>query len=561
MDFSTNKLYDQFLSVYTKLSYIQRLSIVVATVATVVVIVVLVVWANAPTYDTLYSELGDGDTVAIVDELTRLGVRYTVEGDNTIQVDGDQVYALRLSMAQLGLPSGGSTSGFELFDSSSVGATQFQEEVDYQRALQGELQRSITSLTSVQEARVHIFIPQNNLFILDEQEDSKASVILRIRQGEALSNQNIRAIAYFVSGAVRGLSFDQVEIIDTSGNLLSEFLGESNNALFLTTTQLEYKRKIESTLESKLNSMLGTTLGSGKSIARVSVDMDFSKRDSVVEDYGDEPVLRSEHTLSILSTNRGAQLSGVPGVNPNLAEPNILEEGLLSNYSREERTANFEIDKSTVYETRNYGVIDRMTVSVIVDDRTDNTIIPAIVDVATPSLRSWTDDELSTLVSLVSNAVGIDMTRGDSVAVENVPFDVPQSTEDQSLLQRERQMELIALVLKYLTILIISFAFYFMIVRPIMKKIEQAQELDAGMLGDEAIDAQMHALEISVGDTGAFPKSLSELENEIESELDESQPLDIESIKSRVMLKKIEEAAAEDPEMVVNLLRTMIKSN
>ncbi len=554
MNIDSRKLYEQFLSVYSKLSYIQRLSIVVASVATLVVIVVLMVWANAPTYETLYAELGDGDTVAIIDELDRQKIRYTITDSNTIQVSGDKIYSLRLELAKLGLPSGGSTSGFELFDSSSIGATQFQEEVDYQRAIQGEIERSITSLAAVQEARVHVYIPKNNLFILDEQEDSKASIIIRLRQGETLSSQNIRAIAYFVSGAVRGLTFDQVEIIDTQGNLLSDFLGESNNALYLTATQLEYRRKIESSLETKLNSMLGTVLGSGKSIARVSVEMDFSKRDSVVEDYGDEPVLRSEHTLDIKSTSRGSQIAGIPGVEPNLAEPNILDDGLFNNYSREERTANFEIDKSTIYETRNYGVIDRLSVSVIVDNRADTTSATA------GAVRPWTDAELVTLSSLVSNAVGVDTARGDTIAVENLPFDVPADLTNSEFLQRERQMEIAALILKYLTILIISFAFYLMIVRPIMKKIEVAQELDASMLGEDAIDAQMHALEISVGDSSAFPKSLSELENEIESELDESQPLDVESIKSRVMLKKIEEAANEDPEMVVNLLRTMIKS-
>ncbi len=554
MNIDSRKLYEQFLSVYSKLSYIQRLSIVVASVATLVVIVVLMVWANAPTYETLYAELGDGDTVAIIDELDRQKIRYTITDSNTIQVSGDKIYSLRLELAKLGLPSGGSTSGFELFDSSSIGATQFQEEVDYQRAIQGEIERSITSLAAVQEARVHVYIPKNNLFILDEQEDSKASIIIRLRQGETLSSQNIRAIAYFVSGAVRGLTFDQVEIIDTQGNLLSDFLGESNNALYLTATQLEYRRKIESSLETKLNSMLGTVLGSGKSIARVSVEMDFSKRDSVVEDYGDEPVLRSEHTLDIKSTSRGSQIAGIPGVEPNLAEPNILDDGLFNNYSREERTANFEIDKSTIYETRNYGVIDRLSVSVIVDNRADTTSATA------GAVRPWTDAELATLSSLVSNAVGVDTARGDTIAVENLPFDVPADLTNSEFLQRERQMEIAALILKYLTILIISFAFYLMIVRPIMKKIEVAQELDASMLGEDAIDAQMHALEISVGDSSAFPKSLSELENEIESELDESQPLDVESIKSRVMLKKIEEAANEDPEMVVNLLRTMIKS-
>ncbi len=554
MNIDSRKLYEQFLSVYSKLSYIQRLSIVVASVATIVVILVLMVWANAPTYETLYAELGDGDTVAIVDELDRQKIRYTIADGNTIQVAGDKIYSLRLDLAKLGLPSGGSTSGFELFDSSSIGATQFQEEVDYQRAIQGEIERSITSLAAVQEARVHVYIPKNNLFILNEQEDSKASIVIRLRQGETLSSQNIRAIAYFVSGAVRGLTFDQVEIIDTQGNLLSDFLGESNNALYLTATQLEYRKKIESSLETKLNSMLGTVLGSGKSIARVSVEMDFSKRDSVIEDYGDEPVLRSEHTLDIKSTSRGSQIAGIPGVEPNLAEPNILDDGLFNNYSREERTANFEIDKSTVYETRNYGVINRLSVSVIVDNRADATAATA------GAVRPWTDAELATLSSLVSNAVGVDTARGDTIAVENLPFDVPVDTTNAEFLQRERQMEIAALILKYLTILIISFAFYLMIVRPIMKKIEVAQELDASMLGEDAIDAQMHALEISVGDSSAFPKSLSELENEIESELDESQPLDVESIKSRVMLKKIEEAANEDPEMVVNLLRTMIKS-
>lgn len=551
------KLYNQFWSIYSKLSYMQRISIAAISAATVVVVAALVYWANIPTYSTLFGSLSKEDTVAIVDKLDAQNIKYVVENEDTIKVPQDQVYGLRLQLAKLGLPKGGSKSGFELFDNASFGQTEFQENVNYQRALEGELERSIMSLGSVKEARVHLYIPKNPIYVTDSQDKAKASVVLNTLKDDTLTQDQVRAIAFFVSGAVKNLDAKNVQIMNTKGDLLSEFLSKDNEPYYLTQTQLQYKQRIESNLESKLNSILTRTSGNDKFVAKVTVDMDFSKKDTVIEDFGDQPVLRSQYQLDIASKSKGVPVEGIPGVEPNLAEPNILNNSMYSEYSKAESTANYEIDKTTTHETKDYGTISRLTVAVVVDDKLDSTTNNGSSEVKS---RSWTQAELQNLRDVVASTVGFDQNRGDTLQVQNIPFDTSDAP-NADYLQRQKIMEILNMVLKYVLALVVLVVFYFLVIRPILRKIEIAQEIDDTMLGDTASDAHLASLDLAVGGDGAFPKTLEELEQEVESELGENVPMDVDSVRSKVMLKKIEETANEDPEMVANLLKTVMKGS
>ncbi|MDR2104121.1 MAG: flagellar M-ring protein FliF, partial [Deferribacteraceae bacterium] len=447
--------------------------------------------------------------------------------------------------------------GFELFDDASLGMTEFMQNVNYQRALQGELMRSITALNEVVEAKVHISVPKERIFT-ESSEESKASVVVRLMPGASLKEDQVRAITHLVASAVRGLKPEGVQVMDTNGNLLSEFMTEDREALHQTQTQIDQQRQIEKDLESRLYGLLAKTTGTDRFVARVNIDMDFNKKDITKEEYGDTPVLRSQHTLEVNSSNNGQAPQGVPGVESNLAEPDLLINGILSEFSKSEETQNFEISKTITRELVTSGVVKRLVVSVVVDDKPEQIEENGVKRVVK---RPRTDEELARLRTAVASAVGFNAERGDVVDVTNISFDTSEEWGETAIAEKEQIMEWVTAVAKYAAAIIILVLFYLLFVRPILRRLDSAKEIDEELLGESAIDAQLSSLDISVGGESGFPKTVEELEREIESELDESIPVDVEAVKSKVMLKKIEETSNEDPEMVANLLKAMIKGN
>ncbi len=551
---------NQFLNLFEKLSLLQKVALGAATLTVVISTTVLVLWANAPSYKVLYNNISNEDLEDVVEYLTKDGMKYKVikDGDvgNAVEVPFDAVYDTRVKLAEMGLPKE-DTIGFELFDTASFGMTEQQQNVSYQRALQGELSATIASMSEIAEAKVLITVPKDRLFAVEE-EDSKASVVIKFMPNITFTQAQIRAVSHLVSAAVKGLKPENVQIVDTSGNLLSEFLTEANQPFLLSQTQLEQQRKEEKIKEASLNDILSRIVGDGKFVAKVNLNMDFNKREILEEIFDQNPVLRSQQTLEIVSKSYGQGPSGIPGVESNLAEPDILIDNILSEYNKNEETQNYEISKKVVREEKTGGEVKRMTISVVLDHQevagTDGAI----------ERKPRAEEDLVKIKANIASAVGFDPARGDVIEVSNISFDTSDgSTSVASKLAslREKNMQLVLSGMKYLTAVVILILFYFLAIRPILRRLDVAREIDDDLLGESALDAQLAGLDLSIGGDSAMPKSLADLEREIESELEDSVPLDVEAVKSKVMLKKIEEQANEDPEVVANLLKAYIKGN
>jgi flagellar M-ring protein FliF len=495
------------------------------------------------------------DAAMVVEKLKEGRIPYKLEdGGAKITIPDEMVYETRLELAKEGIPRGGG-SGLELFDKSSFGMTEFMQNVNYQRALQGELSRTISAIKEISEARVHLTIPKDRLFIADS-ELAKAAVVLKMR-GNSLGREQVKAIASLVSGAVKGLSPENVQIVDTQGRLLSEFLAEEGAPLMMTQTQLEYQKKVERTLESKVNQILMRTLGKGNAVAQVTAEIDFSKKDITREEFDPNPVLRSQQSLEISSTNKADGPQGIPGVQSNLAEPDIGNDGRNQEYNKAEETQNFEIGKTVTVEQKAYGTIKRVTVAVVVDDRKvaekdeeDNDVIVG---------KPRTEDEIRSIRNLVAMAVGYNETRGDQIEVSNISFDTTAKDQESEIIKREKTMELVSVVSKYLLAGIIVLLFYFLVIRKILKRLDKPVTVhEDGSITYGELDQDV-GIDVTLDDS--FPKTLEELEKEIESELDDSSAVDVDSVKSKVMLKKIEEFAAEDPEAMANLLKSLMRGD
>lgn len=547
----------QFQETFKKLTMLQKVSVVSAVVAVVISVMVVVYWANRPVYKMLFAGMSSDDAALVIENLKAQNIPYKIEdGGAKITVPEQFVYETRLNLAREGIPKGGG-SGLELFDKTSFGMTEFMQNINYQRALQGELARTIGSLKEISEARVHLTLPKDRLFVSDE-ESAKASVILRLKNGENLGREEVKAIASLVSGAVKGLSTENVSIVDTSGRLLSEFLSEDAEPLMLTQTQLEYQRKVEKDLENKVNEILGRTLGVGNAVAKVTADIDFAKRDVTKEEFDPNPVLRSQQSLEINSTNKPEAPEGVPGVQSNLAEPDITPAGTNQEYQKSEETQNFEIGKTVTVEQKPYGTIKRVTVAVVVDDKKE----PGEDDKGEEVLvgKPRTEEEMKSIKNLVAMAVGYDETRKDQIEVSNISFDTSAKDQEDTLVKREKTMELVGMLSKYALAVVIVLLFYFLVIRRILRKMDKPVtvhedgSITYGDLGRDDVGLDLNMNE-------RYPKSLEELEKEIENELSEGAPLDVETVKSKVMLKKIEEFAQEDPEAMANLVKSLMKGD
>jgi flagellar M-ring protein FliF len=551
-----NDIATQFRDIFEKLTLVQKISIGAALAAVFITLGVLLVWANRPVYKTLYANMNSDDAPLVIQKLKEGNIPYRLkDGGASVDVPQELVYDTRLDLAREGLPKGGG-AGFELFDKSSYGMTEFLQDVNYQRALQGELARTIVSLNEIEEARVHLTVPKNRLFI-SEEESSKAAVVVKLRSGANLTREQVKAIGSLVAGSVKGLVPENVQIVDTTGRLLSDFLSEDGSPVMMTQTQLEYQKKIERELEGKLYGILGRTLGETGAVAKVTAEIDFSKREINKEEFDREPVLRSAENIEIISKNSPEGPQGVPGVESNLAEPQVLNGNTNSEYEKTEERTNFEIGKTVTKEVKAYGTLKKLSVAVVVDNRsiyrTDNASGKEVME-SVPR----TPEELNSIRMLVATAVGFDESRGDQVEVSNISFDTSSQQQEQTLLKREKTVELITIASKYALAVIILLIFYFAVIRRILKKLDKTVVYNQ----DGSITVTtggLDSVDVTLKDSAGFPKTLEELEREVEQELDDSIPMNTDAVKSKVMLKKIEEFCEEDPEGAANIIKSMLK--
>lgn len=381
--------------------------------------IALVIWTNRPDYQILFSNLAPSDASRIAEKLKSKKIPFQLEsGGRAIMVPEGQVYQLRLEMASEGLPKGQNV-GFEVFDNLPFGTTEFVQKLKYQEALQGELARTIMQFDAVDQARVHI-VPVGDSLFVEPDKKATASVVLRLQSGRSLDRRQLQGIINLVACAVEGLKPENVTVVDMDGGLLSGGKGEDQGAE-LSSSQFEYRRKLEKSLETRIRSMLEPVVGSNKVVAKVSAEVDFRQVHISEESYDpDSAVVRSEQRQKELSS--GAQ--GLPSGAPDLKYDVYQTQGKTTENSRkfekENSVINYEISKVNKQVISSVGDIKRLSAAVIIDGPYVKTTGSKGEETTTFQPRSR--KEMKEFQNIVKKAIGFNEERGDQVTVSNIPF-------------------------------------------------------------------------------------------------------------------------------------------
>jgi flagellar M-ring protein FliF len=397
----------------------QRITIVVTILLAATGIYALVHWRQEADFRPLFTGLAAEDAAGIVQKLKETGVEYRVpEEGGAVLVPSAHLAELRLSLAAAGLPKSGRI-GFELFDKTNLGATEFTEHVNYGRALEGELERSVMSLTEVDQARVHITFPKDSVF-LDAQKPAKASVLVHLKPGAHLSPQNVQAINHLVAAAVEGLSPDGVSVLDMNGNLLGRpRTPGSIDGPEPSEAGLDYRRKIEADLVAKVNSTLEPLLGAEKFHAGVSVDCDFNggEQSEEVFDPARSVMLSSQRTEDTSGSGTG---TGVPGTASTLPRPTSHPSAGANRVSRVTENVTYQSSRTVKKMRLPAGAIRKISVAVLVDQElTWEKDKNGLRRVLTPPSA----EKLKVIHDLVAGVTGFNTERGDQLVVETQPFE------------------------------------------------------------------------------------------------------------------------------------------
>ncbi len=438
----------------------KKVVLLLLTVVSIASVILLIVWAQSPTYQVLYSNLQPDDAGLIVQKLRDMKIPYKTTATG-IMVPAERVYELRIQLASMGLPQGGGV-GFEIFDKTGLGTTEFVQKVNLRRALQGELARTIRSLQEVKDCRIHLTIPERSIFTASD-ERPKASVLLKLQPGVTLTKKQVQGIIHLVSSSVEGLVPENVTVIDSRGNVLSSPSGES---ALLTTTQLEYQRSIEKDIEKRVVEILTPVVGRNRVRAKANVNVDFTRVEETKELFDpDSQVVRSEQKQ--LESRTTSTPSGVPGVKSNIPGRTQAVGSTKSGVTKQTEPVNYEISKIRSHVIKPTGVVKRITVAVLVDgiykkdEKTGKMIY-------TPR----TEEELRTYEELVKKAIGFSGDRSDEVKVVSMPFKVE---EEQVYTDSTGSYERYLIpAVRYATILILSLLAFLFLIRPLMKYLKSA---------------------------------------------------------------------------------------
>lgn len=419
-----------------------------------------------PGYGLLYSDLNLRDSGQIAQKLDAMNVPYQLRGDGTtILVPTDQVARVRMAMAEQGLPQGGSV-GYEIFDKSNTfGTSSFVQNIDKVRALEGELARSISSINLVEAARVHLVLPQRELFARERQTPT-ASIVVKLRGPQGLTRIQVAAIQHLVAAAVPGLQPTRVSIIDTNGNLLARGDGASADSLAGSNAD-EVRVNYENHLARNVQELLERSLGPGKVRVDVHADMDFDRTTTNSETYDPNgQVARSTQTVTQTSnsSDSGDQPVTVSTNLPN-SQTATSSSGGKSQSSRNEETTNYEISKTVTSQVREGGTVKRLSVAVLLDGT-----YTTVGGKRTYHPRSAA--EIQQITSLVKSAIGYDAKRGDTVDVVNLPFagvDEPMPSVSSTFMGFEKS-DLVRLG-ETLVLALVALLVLLLVIRPLINRI------------------------------------------------------------------------------------------
>lgn len=485
-----------------------KIPLMVASAAAVAVLVAMVLWAKSPDYRTLFSNLSDQDGGAIVTQLTQMNIPYRfADNGGALEVPADKVHELRLRLAQLGLPKGGSV-GFELLDQEKFGISQFSEQVNYQRALEGELARTIETLGPVKSARVHLAMPKPSLFVR-EQKSPSASITVNLEPGRALDEGQISAVVHLVSSAVAGLPPGNVTLVDQGGHLLTQ---SNTSARDLNDAQLKYAADVEGRVQRRIEAILGPIVGNGNVHAQVTAQINFDNKEQTDEQYrpnGDasQAAVRSRQVSE--SDQVGSPYpGGVPGALSNTPAPapsapistppaNQANGQTAANRNttittgprntQRNETSNYELDRTIMHTRKNVGDVQRLSVAVVVNYRNlpDGKPLPL------------TNDQMKQIEDLTRESMGFSTTRGDTLNVVNSPFnDTDESGGELPFWKQQSFIDQLMTAGRWLLVLIVAWLLWRKAIKPQLQRREaialaSAEQVKVQQEAQDAVEVRL----------------------------------------------------------------------
>lgn len=494
----------------------RKIALASVALISIALFALIIIQARTADYQLLYANLSPKDAGSIVTWLKGEKIDYQLKNNGkNIWISANQLYETRLDLASSGLPSGGGV-GYEIFDKQSFALTDFVQKVNYTRALQGELARTITSLAPVENARVHLALPAKRLF-KNQQKNATASIIVTLGKGKKLQKNQVQGIIHLVSGAVEGLAADGVTVINSQGKVLEGTRQENDEERF-SVDMLLYQQEMERRLEKRAQDLLDKTMGYGQAMVRVTANLDFSKVEKTEEIFdSEEPVIRSEQTASESTGSNSA--GGIPGVESNLQGPGAGQTGSGPASSKNSRTTNFEISKTISKTIQPVGTINSISVSVLVADK----IIKEKDEENNVTTETRTEEELKSIEAMIASALGLDKKRGDVINMTSMPF---MEKPEDTLLAEAMPTNLLYEYLPLVKIGLLSFGallFYFLLIRPIIKTMKG----DVTKHNDQVAELEKAAEELNKAKERA---RIQEIEDD-----EEIEPDSILTIRHKVM--------------------------
>ena len=540
--------------------------VLIAAAASIAVVAALFMWASSPEYRVLYSNLSEADGGRIISELDSRGVPYQFsQGGQALLVPGEQVHTLRLQLAEQGLPRGGNL-GLELMETQAFGISQFAEQVNFQRGLEGELSRSIESLGPVESVRVHLSMAKPSVFIRDR-EPAKASVVLNLLPGRVLGEGQVSAIVHMVSSSVPELATEDVTVVDQNGRLLTANSAQGND---LDGTQLAYISEVERSYQQRIENILSPIVGRNNVRAQVAAQIDFSRREQTSERYSpnqapNESAVRSRQ-LSLSYDGEDPLATGIPGALSNtppgvapspinqldpeegdVADDAGTEPGALRNL-RQEDVVNYEVDRSIEHIQHRLGQIQRLSAAVVVNFRDVTNEEGEVEQVA------LSDEEITQIERLVQQAMGFSDLRGDQVEVVNTPFAGDDDTRVEPVWwQHPDNLAIAANLGRYLLVALAALLLYLLILRPLIKRYTQPPVMSAAVPGS--------TLSTRVGSDEDDQESEGEGEGDDEATYSNKPKRRRKTSLYEHNLNDLREMAQEDPRMVAMIIRSWMNAN
>lgn len=511
---------------------------------------------STPDMKMLYTDLNTEDASSVAAKLEELKIRYQVSPDGTrVMVPADDVGRSRMLLAQDGLPNGGSL-GYEIFDKqSNFGTTNFVQNINQVRALEGELARTISSLDPVKSARVHLVLPQRELFSRESRAAS-ASVFIHLRGGAQLDRQQIQGIQSLIASAVPDLKAKNVSLIDSEGNLLAQ--GGEDDDTMLSNKAEEMRRNYEQRMGRTIEDMIGRTVGFGKVRATVNADLNFDRTSENSESYNPEgQVARSVQTVEESSSEKDASSNNVSVQNnlPGGGADMLGEGGPTSNSNRTEETTNYEISKTTRQTVSETGNVKRLSVAVLVD----GTYTTDAEGKKTYQPRS--EAEIDRISALVRSAIGFDTNRGDTLEVVNMQFAEIQAEpeEDTSKIMGFERADLLDAA-EVITVAVMIILVVLLVLQPMVGRLlatEGPKLDDADGMGNDLLPGMTQNPQLAGPGMGNFGSSEEYQPPELSDE-SENNLIDVQKVEGRVKassLKKVEDIVTAYPEETVSVLR------